>query len=149
MTRPIEAIPVIESEDACAFIAEMEKGEKTSMEEKKNPTKIAKGVSVFGKKKNKKPENTLELNDNDYLCRKTIDMSYAELAQLEVLNVLNTITTQEELNEFKDMLARYFADKAQKAIDALWDEGVINEQTIEEWGKEHMRTPYRYATHRS
>lgn len=27
----------------------------------------------------------------------------------------------------------------QKAIDALWDEGKINEETIEEWGKEHMR----------
>jgi len=44
-------------------------------------------------------------------------------------------------------VARYFAAKAQKAIDALWDEGVINEETIEQWGNEHMRTPYRYATH--
>jgi len=27
----------------------------------------------------------------------------------------------------------------------LWDEGVINEQVIEQWGQEHMRTPYHYA----
>jgi hypothetical protein len=114
-----------------------------------SPIEIPKGVPAFGKKKNKKPENTVELNDYDYLCRKTIDMSYAELAQLEVLSALNSITTQEELNEFKDLLAHYFADKAQKAIDALWDEGVINEKTIEEWGKEHMRTPYHYEAHRS
>ena len=91
----------------------------------------------------------MELVVYDYFCRKTADMSYSELAQLEVLNALNAISTQEELDEFKDMLARYFAEKAQKAIDALWDQGVINEQTIEEWGKEHMRTPYRYAAHRS
>ena len=110
---------------------------------------MGKELPVYDNKKLKKTKKTAELDDYNYLCRKTIDMSYSELAQLEVLNALNTITTQEELNEFKDMLARYFADKAQKAIDALWDEGVINEQTIEEWGKEHMRTPYRYAAHRS
>ena len=40
------------------------------------------------------------------------------------------------------MLAHYFAEKAQKAIDALWNDGSIDENTIEEWGNEHMRTPY-------
>ena len=40
-------------------------------------------------------------------------------------------------------------DEAQKAIDKLWDEGVINEETIEQWGEEHMRTPYGYEAHRS
>ena len=76
-------------------------------------------------------------------------MSYSEMAQLELMNALNSISSEAELNEFKDLVARYFAEKAQKAIDALWDEGVINEETIEQWGDEHMRTPYRYATHRS
>ena len=61
-------------------------------------------------------------------------MSYTEMAQLELLNALNSITS--------------FAQKAQKAIDALWDEGVINEQTIEQWGAEHMRTPYGYEARR-
>ena len=76
-------------------------------------------------------------------------MSYSEMAQLELMNALNSIDSEAELNEFKDLVARYFATKAQKAIDALWDEGVINEETIEQWGVEHMRTPYRYAAHRS
>ena len=40
-------------------------------------------------------------------------------------------------------------DCTQKAIDKLWDEGVINEETIEQWGEEHMRTPYGYEAHRS
>ena len=70
------------------------------------------------------------------------------MAQLELLNALNNISSEAELNEFKDLVARYFAEKAQKAIDALWDEGVINADTIEEWGVEHMRTPYTYAAHR-
>jgi hypothetical protein len=37
-------------------------------------------------------------------------------------------------------------DLAQKAIreaDKLWSEGVINENIIEEWKHEHMRTGYK------
>lgn len=74
-------------------------------------------------------------------------MSYEQMARLEVLNAVSGINSQEELDDFRNMLARYFAEKAQKAIDALWDEGKINEETIEEWGKEHMRTPYGHANH--
>jgi hypothetical protein len=76
-------------------------------------------------------------------------MSYNQLAQLELMNAINSINSESELQEFRDLLARYFAQKAQKAIDTLWDNGVINEDTIEAWGEEHMRTPYRYEENRS
>ena len=76
-------------------------------------------------------------------------MSYSQMAQLELLNALNNIHSEAELNEFKNLLAQYFAQKAQNGIDKLWNEGVINDQTIEQWGSEHMRTPYGYASHRS
>jgi hypothetical protein len=76
-------------------------------------------------------------------------MSYTQMAQLDVLNLVRGINTESEYADFRNMLARYFADKAQKQIDALWDNGTINEQVIENWGKERMRTPYRYAIHRS
>ncbi len=76
-------------------------------------------------------------------------MSYSQMAQLELLDALNNINSEAELNEFKNVLAHYFANKAQKAIDALWDGGVINDETIEKWGQEHMRIPYGYEAHRS
>ena len=76
-------------------------------------------------------------------------MSYTQMAQLDVLNLVRGINTESEYADFRNMLARYFADKAQMQIDALWDNGTINEQVIESWGKERMRTPYRYAIHRS
>jgi GMP synthase PP-ATPase subunit len=75
-------------------------------------------------------------------------MSYSQLAQLEFMNAINSINSEAELKSFRDMLARYFAQKAQKALDALWDQGAINNDTIEKWGEEHMRTPYRYETNR-
>lgn len=76
-------------------------------------------------------------------------MSYVEMAQLDILNLVRGIKTDSEYADFRNLLARYFADKAQKAIDAMWDNGELNEQTIEEWGNTKMRTPYRYALHRS
>ena len=76
-------------------------------------------------------------------------MSYVQMAQLDVFNVVRGIKTESEYNEFRSMLAHYFAAKAQKDIDALWDQGEINNQVVEQWGAEHMRTPYRYALHRS
>lgn len=76
-------------------------------------------------------------------------MSYEQLAKLELLDAVRNIKTESELNEFKNVIALFFAEKAQREIDALWDNGTIDEQTIEEWGKEHMRTPYRYASNRS
>lgn len=76
-------------------------------------------------------------------------MSISEIARLELLNAVSNITTEVELNEFKDLVARFFAQKAQREIDEMWDNGVISAETIETWGNEHMRTPYRYETHRT
>ncbi len=57
-------------------------------------------------------------------------MSYLQMAQLDVLNVLQGIKSEADYVDFRNMLARYFADKAQKQIDALWDNGTITEQTV-------------------
>ncbi len=75
-------------------------------------------------------------------------MSYAQLAQLELLNAFKNINSEADLNEFKDLIARFFAGKAQKDIDNLWEQGIINNETINQWGAEHMRTPYRHETNR-
>ena len=57
-------------------------------------------------------------------------MSYNQLAQLEILNAVNAISSEAELLEFRDFIAQYFAQKAQNAIDALWEKGIINEKTM-------------------
>ena len=76
-------------------------------------------------------------------------MSYDQLAKIEVLSAISGLKTETELAEFKDFIAHYFAAKAQKEIDALYDNGTITDATIEAWGHEHMRTPYRHAVHRA
>ena len=79
------------------------------------------------------------------LLQKNKKMSYEQIARLELLNAVNNIDSLADLNEFKNLIARFFAAKAQKEIDELWDDGKINEDTINAWGEEHMRTPYRHA----
>lgn len=63
-------------------------------------------------------------------------------AQLELLGILSCLKTDEDLRELKHALSVFFAERADKEMDRLWQEGVINEQVIEGWKNEHMRTPY-------
>lgn len=63
-------------------------------------------------------------------------------AQLQILDLMSYVESDETLDEIKDMLSNYFAQKAEKEIDKLWDNGKINNTIIEEWKNEHMRTPY-------
>lgn len=55
---------------------------------------------------------------------------------------MSYVDSNETLDDIKDMLSRYFAHKAESAIDKLWDSGQINDSVIEDWKHEHMRTPY-------
>ena len=64
-------------------------------------------------------------------------------AQLQILDLMAYVESEDTLNEIKDMLSNYFAQKAEREIDKLWDNGQVNNTIIEEWNHEHMRTPYK------
>ena len=66
-------------------------------------------------------------------------------AKMNLLRVVDCIQTVDEVQAIRNILANYYAQKVAEEMDRLWDNGTINEQTIEQWGNEHMRTPYRYA----
>ena len=63
--------------------------------------------------------------------------------QLQIRDLMAYVESEDTLNEIKDMLSSYFAQKAEKEIDKLWDSGQVNNTVIEEWKHEHMRTPYK------
>jgi len=46
-------------------------------------------------------------------------------------------------SDFHSSITLYFAKRAEDALDRLWDEGVLNDNVMEEWKSEHMRTPYK------
>ena len=78
-----------------------------------------------------------------YINRNIMERTIFSPAQLEILDFMSYVENEETLNEIRDMLSRYFAQKAEKEIDKLWDEGSINNTVIENWKNEHMRTPYK------
>nr|WP_129731210.1 hypothetical protein [Parabacteroides goldsteinii] len=61
-------------------------------------------------------------------------------AQLQILDLMAYVESEDTLNEIKDMLSSYFAQKAEKEIDKLWDSGQIDNTVVEGWKHEHMRT---------
>ena len=69
--------------------------------------------------------------------------------QQHLLRMFAYDSSEEHLKEIKEVLAAYFARKVDDEMDALLNEGKIDANVIEEWGKEHMRTPYNYEAHRS
>ena len=60
-----------------------------------------------------------------------------QLPRLEICNYCGTGETMEELRR---LLASYYAEKAQKEADRLWDEGILDGDAIEQILDEHLRT---------
>ena len=63
--------------------------------------------------------------------------------QLELIKVFSYQLNDIQLFEIRDILAKYFADKATQEMDDLWIENKWNSNTMDNWAEEHMRTPYK------
>lgn len=66
-------------------------------------------------------------------------------AQLSVLRLLSTMKTAEEVDELRQIISNYYAQKATEEMDRLWEQGDWNEEKNEAVLSEHLRTPYKYA----
>lgn len=62
--------------------------------------------------------------------------------QIEMLDMISHVSDENDFVAIRNLISDYFAEKAERAISELWDEGKIDEQVIESWKEEHMRTPY-------
>ena len=69
-------------------------------------------------------------------------MSYAQAAQLEILNATANVQTRADLEALKLLLSRFFAERAQSAIDQMWENGTLDQAKLDELRGQHLRTPY-------
>lgn len=60
--------------------------------------------------------------------------------QMQMLEATSKIESDDEMIQIRDILSRYFAEKAQCELDKLWENGTINDSVIETWKSEHMRS---------
>ena len=63
-------------------------------------------------------------------------------AQQNILRILSFVNDEKTVSDIETVLTNYFAQKVDKGFDALVKDGSISLDTIEQWGKEHIRTPY-------
>ena len=66
-------------------------------------------------------------------------------AQLGILRLLGRLKTVEQVNELRQIISNYYAQKATEEMDKFWDSGEWSEEKNEAVLKEHLRTPYKYA----
>lgn len=62
--------------------------------------------------------------------------------QLELLRLFARQYPDKVWAEVKDLLSKYFMEKASEEMDSLFKQQEWNDKKIQDWGKEHMRTPY-------
>ena len=67
------------------------------------------------------------------------------LGQLHILEMLNRCNTEKSLATLKEVLFEFYAKEVDAEAERLWKAGVISNEKIEEWGQQHMRTPYVHA----
>ena len=60
--------------------------------------------------------------------------------QKELLKLYANNVSDSTLLEIKQLLAKYFAEKATSAMDKFWEENNLTEQTMIDWANEHNRT---------
>ena len=72
-----------------------------------------------------------------------METTYFNPAQQRLLHLMSYIKTEEELDGLEKALKKYFASKVDEGMDALCEQGLITPENIDEWGQEHLRTPYQ------
>ena len=53
---------------------------------------------------------------------------------------------EQEIDDLMDVLRNFYAQRLEKEMQRLWDNGTLNEEKLEQLRKEHLRTPYRNQT---
>lgn len=61
--------------------------------------------------------------------------------QLELIKIFSYELNDSQVVEIKDMLSKYFANKATQEVDKLWEENNWSDETMDQWANEHLRTP--------
>ena len=85
----------------------------------------------------------LYLHSNNFKIRVNIERTVAlNEAQMSILRLLGSMKTVDEVNELRQVISNYFAQKATKEMDKLWDSGEWDNEKNEAVLQEHLRTPY-------
>lgn len=63
-------------------------------------------------------------------------------AQVHVFNLVSHIKTPKGLEQLREQLASFYAQKVDDEMDALWESGQWSKERLQELRGSHFRTPY-------
>ena len=72
-----------------------------------------------------------------------VQLNVFNQAQYEIINALSCLDNEDDVIALKNIIVQFLNSRLQNELDKLWDEGKITPEVIEQWGQEHMRTPYK------
>ena len=56
-------------------------------------------------------------------------------AQQYLLKLFGHVKSEEDLNDIRDLVCKYYNDKLQKELQELWDAGILDQKRLDEIGK--------------
>ena len=63
-------------------------------------------------------------------------------AQMMILESFAGATDEQELNDLMDVIRNFYARRLEAEMNRLWDNGTLNQETLDKLKDEHLRTPY-------
>lgn len=63
-------------------------------------------------------------------------------AQMMILESFAGATDEQELNDLMDVIRNFYARRLEAEMNRLWDNGTLNQETLDQLKDEHLRTPY-------
>ena len=65
-------------------------------------------------------------------------------SQMMILESFAGAQDEQELNELMDVLRDFYAQRLEREMQRLWDNGTFDEKVLEKLRGQHLRTPYHY-----
>ena len=63
-------------------------------------------------------------------------------AQMMILESFAGATDEQELNDLMDVIRNFYARRLEAEMNRLWDNGTLNQETLDQLKDEHLRIPY-------
>lgn len=63
-------------------------------------------------------------------------------AQRELINMMSCLNSDKDVSDLKDVLVHFLNDRMQQKIEQLWEQGILSEEKMNAYKKEHLRTSY-------
>ena len=63
-------------------------------------------------------------------------------AQMMILESFAGATDEQEINDLMDLLRMFYAQRLEREMNRLWDDGTLNQEVLDRLKDEHLRTPY-------